>query len=253
MADALLNRNWYAFSGTFFEDFDSSMIIEPFRIEKGWTLIGSLDPGFSSPLSFGLKARDFEGNIYRIATYYEAKKSAGEHAPAILDFIKNNKFTGEYDKEGNFIKGSGRMPSVIVAGHDAWARRDRYSVIASDVTLEQVFAEHGLYLTKAVTDRKPGWWAMKSGMREHRYFVFDIYNKPFLEEMQAAISGDDPEDLKGKGNDPNISDHALDEDRYGTMEIYTPRQQQKMPELSDRDRAMNNAKIPSREELETEL
>ena len=250
-AEALLNRNWWAFSGTFFEEFDSSMVIEPFKIPKEWALEASMDPGFSSPLSFSLRAKDFEGNIYRIATYYEPKRSARQHAEAIRSFIETCPWTQVDDGKGGTI---GRWPDVIVSGKDAWHHKDRYAVTNSEVTLADVFADYGIYLRPAVTDRKPGWWAVKSAMRDRKYYVFDISNKPFLKEVQGAVCDErDPEDIKGKGNDATVSDHALDEDRYGMMSIYTPKEPYKEQKKTDRDRAAEDNRVPSNDELMTEF
>jgi len=211
-ASALLDGNPDAFSGDFFEPFDkTTMVIPPFRIDDNWTLTGSLDPGYSSPCSFGLRAMDLEGNLYRIATYYKRQTSPTEHAAGILKFIKSCVYTG------------GRMPSSIAAGHDAWAKKDRYAILASDKTMYDVFLEQGLYLTRAVTDRIPGWWAMKDLMKRGNYYVFETTNEPFLDELESAVhDGVDEEDILGRGNDPNVRDHALDEDRYGVMSVYKP-------------------------------
>lgn len=217
-AKALLFSDWDAFSGDFFEQFDNTtMMIDPFEIPEEWALYGSLDPGFASPCSFGLRAMDFEGSLYRIATYYVKKSSPSEHAVGIKAFIENCIYTG------------GRMPYMIAAGLDAWAKKDRYAIMANEKTFADVFLDHGIYLTRAVTDRIPGWWAMKDLMKRGKYFVFKTTNVPFTKELSSATHDEhDPEDIAGRGNDPNILDHALDEDRYGVMAVYKPMQVRKV-------------------------
>lgn len=206
---AYLEGDWNVFGGMFFKKFNSKdEVIKPFNIPKEWKLYGSLDPGFSSPCSFGLQAKDFEGNVYRIATYYEAERNPVQHAEAIAQFIKDCTYT------------NGRMPEIIVSGRDAWAKRDRYAIISNEVTIADVFAEQGLYLLQADTSRKQGWWAVK-GLMPNKFFVFKGLNNDLLSELQAVISGKDPEDIQGKGNDPNVFDHALDELRYGIMAMQT--------------------------------
>lgn len=206
---ALLHHDWDAFGGDFFDRFEPGReIIAPFAIPKNWRLVGSIDPGFSSPCSYGLQAIDPMGNIYRIATYYYAKRSPEEHADKILSFIKSCVWTG------------GRMPEMTVSGRDAWSHRDRYAVIASERTFSDVFASKGLILTEAVTDRVAGWWAWKSLMPA-KWFVFEGMNVPLVEEITAAVKDErDVEDIKGKGNDANVIDHALDECRYAVMAMY---------------------------------
>lgn len=203
--------DWDAFEGQFFSTFvPSKQIIEPIQIPKEWYLVGSMDPGWSSPLSFGLQARDFEGNIYRIATYYEGMKNPEQHAVSVNEFIKSNKFTG------------GRMPDMIVSGHDAWAKQDRWAVMASEKTMADVFQAHDLMLQKAATDRHNGWGTLKMMMPD-KYFIFKGFNTPLVNQLTSMISDEnDPEDIQGKGNDSAVEDHAADEARYGSMAIWQP-------------------------------
>lgn len=208
MEKALLGGDWYAFGGDMFPGFDRhTELIQPFTIPDKWTLIGSIDPGFSSPCSFGLTASDFKDNYYRVATYYQDQTAPDRHAENIVKFVKECKWT------------QGRMPGRIVSGHDAFAKMDRYSVIESDKTFADSFMAKGLFLEKAYTDRLNGWWNWKQLMPK-RWFVFNQGNGALLDEMSAAVSDEKvPEDLKGRGNDPSVKDHALDECRYGLMAI----------------------------------
>jgi phage terminase large subunit len=215
---AYLEGDWDVFGGMFFKGFDiKSQAVEPFETDPNWKLIGSLDPGFSSPCSFGLTAEDYKGNLYRIYTYYEAGRNAQDHADAIWQLL-NSKTSILYP----ILKG--KKPNMIVAGHDAWAKKDRFSIIANELTFEDVFRAKGLYLTKAVTDRIPGWWAWKSYI-PNRYFIFNRFNKPLIEQMSAVVSDKkDVEDIQGKGNDPAVEDHSLDEARYSIMSLFKPKE-----------------------------
>lgn len=235
MERALLKGDWEAFGGDFFPTFDrTTMVIPPFGIPAQWYLYGSLDPGWASPCSFSLRAVDFKNNHYRIATYYERERSAPAHAKAIKTFIKECKYT------------AGRMPQMIVAGKDAWAKQDRYAIIASQKTFADEFEAEGLTLQPANTDRIQGWWAIRNLMEAGRWFVFGwnpapkhqsayafekgndaeyfiSLNRPFLEELVSATRDEhQPEDIKGRGYDPEVIDHALDEERYGVIATYKP-------------------------------
>jgi hypothetical protein len=60
---------------------------------------------------------------------------------------------------------------------------------------------------------------MQALMPEH-FFVFKGENEPFIDELVAAEADEnDQHDIKGKGNDPTVSDHALDMCRYGIMSL----------------------------------
>jgi Terminase large subunit, T4likevirus-type, N-terminal len=225
MEKALLKGDWDAFGGDFFSDFDrDQMVIPPFPIPKSWGLIGSVDPGWSSPCSFGLRARDVEGNVYRLFTYYVREKSPQENAKAIKERILGFKWT------------QGRMPDRIVAGHDAFAHKDRHSIITSEVTFADKFEEQGLHLEKSITDRFNGWINMKTYMRntiiqkdvplnkrKNCYYLFMQYNDPLIDEITSAQTDEgNPDDIEGGGNDPNVADHALDDDRYNLMALPAP-------------------------------
>ena len=210
---AYLEGDWTVFGGMFFKGIDKKkQEIEPFDIPSEWALVGSVDPGYSSPCSFGITARDFEGNCYRVATYYEKERSPIEHLEGIKAFIRGL-------RESGMIK---RNPSYIVSGKDAWAKKDRYSIMANELTFADIFARGGLPLQSAITDRKAGWWAWKSLIPD-KYFWFRGLNQDLYQEMSGVITdGRDIEDIQGRGNDINVSDHALDEQRYGIMALFKP-------------------------------
>jgi hypothetical protein len=193
-----------------FPDFDRHIeVIKPFTIPSQWKIIGHIDPGFSSPCSFGMTAADLKGNYYRIATYYEDMRAPQHHAKGIAQFIDECKETQH------------RWPDRIVAGRDAFAKNDKFSVVESDKTFADVFTltDKRFFLEAAATDRVQGWWNWK-GLMPTRWFVFEGMNDPLLDEMAAAVTDEKhPEDLKGRGNDPAVRDHAMDENRYGLMAI----------------------------------
>ena len=209
---ALKDGDWDAFGGDFFDDHvPAKMALEPFDIPAGWRLIGSLDPGWSSPCSFGLSASDYDGNIFRLFTYYVRDMSPQEHAVAIKKMIKSFRWT------------KGRWPDLIVSGRDAFARKDLHAINASERTFADVFQAEGFSLQPATTDRVLGWMAWRQLMRQMKWMYFKDYNNPLTEEISAAEHDEkNVEDIKGKGNDPKVSDHALDECRYGIMALYTP-------------------------------
>ncbi len=216
--------DWNAFEGQFFQFDETTQLIEPFTIPNDWYLIGGLDPGYSSPCSFSITAKDFKGNLYRVATYCESNLSPYDNAKGIKSFIANLPFT------------NGRMPKLIVADPSAWAKKDRYAIANTEATFADIMRANGIILQKAINDRIAGWWAMKDMMTRKeeviingvkhivpKYYVFKHYNNPFLEEITATIGDErNPEDIQGRGNDPNVSDHCIDEERYKIMSIYKP-------------------------------
>lgn len=223
--------DWNAFEGQFFSFDETLQLIEPFEIPSTWNIIGSLDPGYSSACSFSISAMDFTGTLYRVATYCETNRSPLDNAKGIREFIDKLPFTG------------GRMPKTIVSDPSAWAKKDKFAISNNEMTFADVMRQEGIALLRGVNDRIQGWWAMKDMMtrRETReingkeieipkYFVFKRYNTPFVDELNATIGDDNrPEDIQGRGNDPAVSDHCIDEERYKIMAIYKPRKKPEDP------------------------
>jgi hypothetical protein len=209
---ALLKGDPDAFGGDFFDEFDQDEhIIQPIEIPEHWKLWGSLDPGWSSPCSFGLNALSPEGIYYRLMTYYVRGRGVTDHAEAISERVKGFEWT------------DGRLPKFVAAGHDAFYSKDRHAITKSDLTWQDIFKEYDLKLIRAKTDRVPGWWAWKDLISRGIYQVFDNYNNSLIEEMISGQHDEkDVEDLLGRGNDETVPDHALDEQRYGIMAQYKP-------------------------------
>lgn len=197
--------------GQFFDGFDyENEVIDPFKIPETWELICSIDPGWGGTCAGSLLAQDYEGRIYRIAEYHGVKRNPEQNAKGLKEMVTTNVYTG------------GRWPSMFPSGKDAFAQKDRQAIIASSKTFAAVFEDYGMMLTPAITDRHNGWGTMKSLM-PGRFFVFRNFNNNFLEELlEVETDPDDIDDIKGKGNDPNISDHHLDSTRYGEMAIFKP-------------------------------
>src|SRR3990172_1362737 len=224
---ALLNGDPEAFSGDFFSNFNPSMRdwnnpqskgqqVEPFKVPERWKLIGSFDPGWTSPCSFGLKALDLTGKHYRVATYYEAGRGMRENVKGIMQMMRSCAWTG------------GRIPEMVVSGHDAWAKHTKLEIIGEELTYADLFEMEGIILDKAVTDRVNGWGAWDDLMRRDAWFYFSGLNEPIVDEIQAAEHDEkDVNDLKGKGDSPEVADHALDEERYGVMAVYLPQPRKK--------------------------
>ena len=235
---ALIDGDWDAFSGDFFDDFGKWCAVKPFVIPKHWKLIGSLDPGWSSPCSFGLTAVDTRGGLWRLFTYYVSGKSITQHVSDIYMYIKGFQHSG------------GRLPEYIVCGHDAFpAGPDKDKIHGERVYFANELQNVGLTAIKATTARVPGWWAWKDAMRRKLWHYFEGYNNNLVEEIVAAQHDEsDPEDILGRGNDSNVYDHALDENRYGVMAAYKPVKPKEVDPFSGRPQWGKPVEIPSQKD-----
>lgn len=210
MRRAYLDGDWSVFAGMFFPMLSRKKhLVKPFEIPPEWPMIAGLDPGWSSPCSFGVYAIDLEGCVYRVGGYYEKNRSASQHAQAIQEFIGHDlrEWTG------------GRSPYVICAGMDAWARKDRNAILSNESRWVDIFLDHGLPLLEAVTDRVPGWYHVKNLLEEDNLMFFNNgLNEPLLQEMESVMHDENrTEDLQGRGSDSSVIDHAMDELRYALM------------------------------------
>jgi len=224
---ANLYGDWEIFGGSFFPDFSRKLEIEPFEIPVDWKLVSSIDPGWSSPCSYGVHAMDYERNFYRLFTYYEAGRSPGENAEAI------------FQQHNNFTPLQGRKPSQVISGHDAFAKKDRYAILAHELTfadiLKSVWDEHKWFpsIQRGSTDRKQRWFAWKQLQRDGQWMYFKDYNTPLVTEATAVLQDkNDPDDIQGKGRDPEVSDHALDECGMGILSQWIPRKAEEVPEVN---------------------
>lgn len=209
---ALLHSDWDAFGGDFFDDFSKEdMAIDPFLVPKTWYIVGAIDPGWSNYCAYGQAARSPSGEVFQLFTYYQKKRSPDQHAHAIKEMITRFPFT------------HGRMPDIIVSGTDAFAKKEKFSSARTELTFADIFMAEGLMLQPAKTDRILGWWVWKTLMRRRHWKYYRDFNDALIDEITSAVGDEDnPDDILGLGNDPNVVDHAIDMERYLLMAIGLP-------------------------------
>lgn len=211
MEKALLNGDWDAFGGDFFDMFDKERSKEePFDIPDNWRLTGCIDPGWANPAAFHLIAREPDGTAHLLFTYNRSKADPETHSTAIYSLIKNFPYT------------QGRMPDMIVAGADAFAKKDRYGTKQTELTFADIFMNNGLYLQPAVTDRIIGWWVMKQYFASQKFKYFEGFADVCINELVSIQTDEDnPEEVKGyrAGSTPYHNSDAL---RYGLMALPIP-------------------------------
>tara|TARA_R110000824_G_scaffold167283_1_gene344170 strand:- start:11196 stop:12644 length:1449 start_codon:yes stop_codon:yes gene_type:complete len=214
MKQAYLHGDWSVFAGMFFPMFKRTRHgVEPFKVPDYWPVAASLDPGRNN-CALGMYTKSPEGVVFKLGSYLGHNLSGPDHLSNIVSFIKDD--LREWT--------DGRIPYVVTAGRDAWAKKERLAIISNDATWVELFMEAGLPLTPAVTDRVPGWINYKDALDHDRLKYFDNgLNVPTYEEMEGILSDDHvPEDLQGRGKDPNVKAHTLDETRYMLMTLYSP-------------------------------
>lgn len=242
---AYLKGDPYAFAGLKFQivdpihEVDIDKILEPHggTIPEHWLLIGALDPGTFSPCTFSLYMKRPDGVSFQISDYYRDNMGFEKHAEQIHHHIRN----------GHHRKWTlGRLPRYVIAGHDAWHKKSRYSIHAHDATFADIFwNEYGIRLVKCNTDRVQGAMALANALEydmdedtgeltrkpslyfgihktENKDGTFEKHHicKPTKEEIMNLKSDEKMKEDIERG--PEIDDHAYDKTRYYLMGARTP-------------------------------
>ena len=205
LVKAWLEGDWDSFVGQYFTNWDEQKVAVPsFEIPDHWPLFGGLDYGEAAPTSYGLYTVDYDGNVYRICEYYQANATASQHAANIAQMIEACPFTG------------GRYPQATYADPSMFVKRRLSEVINHSPA--DVFAEQGIFLTRANNDRITGWRVVNDALIKERIYCFNGWNDALMRTMPALPrSSKNPEDL-----DTTAEDHAADELRYARMHVYKP-------------------------------
>lgn len=185
-------------------------IVPPFDVPRHWKVWGAYDWGFGHPFAFGWFAMNEDGVVYLVDS------CSGHH---MLPWEQAERIQR---------RSPDRARAVVVAGHDAFAKRQAMGVDTPSVA--DTFRTYGIYLTHASIDRVQGlnnlreyikWQGPDDVEWEPRFFIMDTpHNRetvfPVLESMMT--DPDDPEDALKRDANPDTGeggDDPYDMCRYG--------------------------------------
>lgn len=150
LREAWRDGNWDVFAGAYFTEWDREIhVMEPFQPPEWSRWYVTMDYGLDMLAAY-LIAVDDRGNAYVTREVYEGK-DLGDGARGL-----NIHDAAERVRE----LGAGKTITAFLAPPDLWARQRE-----SGKTTADLFAEHGVYLTKASADRVAGWLAVKEWLR----------------------------------------------------------------------------------------
>lgn len=144
---ALLYGDWDIFDGQYFSEFSREIhVCEPFEIPAHWRWYFTMDYGFDMAAFYWI-AVDEQNNAYVAQEFCQGKDNGGE--PLIIQ-----------DAARAVKERTTCAPSAYLAPPDLWNSRQETGKSAADI-----FAEHGIYLTKTSNDRVAGWMAVKEWLK----------------------------------------------------------------------------------------
>lgn len=145
---AMLYGDWDIFEGQYFSEFSRDVhVCDPFPIPSHWRRYFVMDYGFDMA-AFYLIAIDEQNRAWVEREFCQGKDNGGE--PLIISeaALKVQEMTG------------GLKISAYLAPPDLWNARQESARSVADI-----FAEHGIYLTKTGNDRIDGWMAVKEWLK----------------------------------------------------------------------------------------
>ncbi len=151
LREAWRDGNWDVFAGQYFTEWSREVhVVEPFEIPAWWRWYVTMDYGLDMLAAYLITVDD-HGMAYVVREVYEGK-DLGDGARGL-----NIHDAAERVKE----LGAGHAITAWLAPPDLWARQRE-----SGKTTADLFAQHGVYLTKASADRVAGWLAVKEWLRQ---------------------------------------------------------------------------------------
>lgn len=215
----MLDGDWNAIEGQYFEEFDTEFhVIKPRKIEQGWKKYVVFDYGLDM-LACYFVALDFQNNAYVYKEIYESNLIVTEAIKKI------NSYTTE-------------KIYMYIAPPDLWNRHSDTGRSTADI-----FAENGIYLTKANNDRINGWLQVKEwfamitdeqGHKHPKLRIFENCNNLIRTIQLLVFNPKEPNDAYAENHEHS---HAPDALRYWCISWnFPPERQSNFEQISDFDR-----------------
>ena len=153
LREAWRDGKWDVFVGQYFSEWDAAKhVVEPFQPPEWWRWYVTLDYGLDM-LAALLIGVDDEGDAYVVGEFYEGRDLSTEYDP------HEGLIVSEAAEAVKDLAGDKRI-TAFLAPPDLWNSRQETGKSVADI-----FAEHGVYLTKTSNDRIDGWMAVKEWLK----------------------------------------------------------------------------------------
>ena len=151
--EAWRDGKWDVFIGQYFTEWDREKhVCEAFQPPEDWRWYISMDYGLDMLAAY-LIGMDGAGDAYVVGEVYEGRDLGEGHDGLIVS---------EAARAVKELAG-GRTITAYLAPPDLWNARQETGKSVADI-----FAEHGVYLTKTSNDRVDGWLAVKEWLKPVR-------------------------------------------------------------------------------------
>ena len=150
LREAWRDGNWDVFVGQYFTEWDREVhVCEPFQPGAWWRWYVTMDYGLDM-LAALLIGVDEAGNAWVVGEVYEGRDRGEGHDGLIIS---------EAAEAVRALAGE-KTITAYLAPPDLWNARQE-----SGKSVADIFAEHGVYLTKTSNDRVNGWLAVKEWLK----------------------------------------------------------------------------------------
>lgn len=178
-------------------------VIRPVQIPDNAPVYTTFDWGYGKPFSWLWFWIDADGRFYMFAEWYgwSGDPDVGLRLTDTEIAIQMLEFEGKMDFDQRNVK-------VRLSGHDCWNKKPDYKGGGQGPSTAEVFASHGIYLTKADSNR-----SLKIRQLRERLMIPDdkedrpmlqVYDtcKQFIRTIQTLRADDNhPEDIDTTGED----------------------------------------------------
>jgi len=154
LKEAWLHGKWDVMAGQYFSEWSREVhVCRPFEIPELWTWYVTMDYGLDMLAAYAIAVAP-DGAAYVVDEVYEGRDRVDVSGAPGKGLIVSEAAERVKEMVGE------RKISAYLAPPDLWNARQETGRSVADI-----FAEHGIYLTKASNDRLDGWMAMHERLK----------------------------------------------------------------------------------------
>jgi len=228
LVKAWLEGDWSALVGAYFSsDWSKVELVDSFDIPSSWRIYSGLDYGEASPTAWIMGAVDYDRNLWLVNEYYEADRSASEHASSIRGMMDDYPFTT-------------KKPSMTLSDPSMFARRRISTGEAQVTSASDSFRNEKIHLRPGNNNRVNGWRILRDIMAKGQLKIFRDWCPNTIRTLPAL-----PRDMRRPEDvDTEAEDHCADALRYMAVHIFGPRRAKALAAQAEADKILSMLEEP---------